>query len=233
MAVSIDTVYQKVLALANKEQRGYITPQEFNLFADHAQKEIFEQYFYDLNQFLRVPSNSDEYADIPDNLQEKIVIFETNDEVVTLGTTLPARLYRLGTIVYSAASGVVDYDVEIEEVQHNELLFINSSPLSRPTVQRPIYTREDFFTIQTYPTITTSVSCNYTRQPVVPSWGYVVVNEKAMYDPFTTTDFELHASEESELVYKILKFAGVTMQKLDIMRAGQIQEQSLTQQEKQ
>ena len=39
--VSVDNVYQKVLALANKEQRGYITPQEFNLFADHAQMEIF------------------------------------------------------------------------------------------------------------------------------------------------------------------------------------------------
>ena len=39
--VIIDTVYQKVLAFANKEQRGYITPQEFNLYADQAQKEIF------------------------------------------------------------------------------------------------------------------------------------------------------------------------------------------------
>jgi len=48
MAVSIDTVYQKVLALANKEQRGYITHQEFNLFANRAQKEIYENYFYDV-----------------------------------------------------------------------------------------------------------------------------------------------------------------------------------------
>ena len=40
MAISIDKVYQKVLAFANKEQRGYITPQEFNLFADQAQMEI-------------------------------------------------------------------------------------------------------------------------------------------------------------------------------------------------
>ena len=40
MAVSIDTVYQTVLALANKEQRGYITPQEFNLFANQVQLEI-------------------------------------------------------------------------------------------------------------------------------------------------------------------------------------------------
>ena len=48
--VSIDKVYQKVLAFANKEQRGHITPQEFNLFADQAQMEIFEQYFYDIDQ---------------------------------------------------------------------------------------------------------------------------------------------------------------------------------------
>ncbi len=53
--VSIDTVHQKVLMFANKEQRGYITPQEFDMFADQAQKEIFEQYFYDLNQFSRIP----------------------------------------------------------------------------------------------------------------------------------------------------------------------------------
>ena len=50
MAVNIDTVYQRVLAFANKEQRGYVTPQEFNLFANQAQMDIFEQYFYDINQ---------------------------------------------------------------------------------------------------------------------------------------------------------------------------------------
>ena len=54
MAISVNTVYQRVLALANKEQRGYITPQEYNLLANQAQQEIFEQYFYDLNQRDRV-----------------------------------------------------------------------------------------------------------------------------------------------------------------------------------
>ena len=43
MAASINNVYQKVLALANKEQRGYITPQEFNLFAEYAQLDIFNK----------------------------------------------------------------------------------------------------------------------------------------------------------------------------------------------
>ena len=47
MAINVDTVYQRVLAVANKEQRGFITPLEFNLLANQAQMEIFEQYFYD------------------------------------------------------------------------------------------------------------------------------------------------------------------------------------------
>ena len=47
--ISIDTVYQRVLALANNEQRGYKTPQEFNLMANQAQEDLFEQYFYELN----------------------------------------------------------------------------------------------------------------------------------------------------------------------------------------
>ena len=70
--VNIDTVYQRVLALANKEQRGYITPQEFNLYANQAQQEIFEQYFYDLNQQARIPGNEYVYADVDDMLEEKL-----------------------------------------------------------------------------------------------------------------------------------------------------------------
>ena len=68
--IKVDTVYQTVLALANKEQRGYITPQEFNLYANQAQTSVFEQYFYDLNQFKRIPGNSTEYSDMLKNLEE-------------------------------------------------------------------------------------------------------------------------------------------------------------------
>ena len=54
--ISIDTVYQRVLALANKEQRGYITPLEYNLHANQAQQLIFEQYFYDLDMVKKLPT---------------------------------------------------------------------------------------------------------------------------------------------------------------------------------
>jgi hypothetical protein len=83
MAVNIDTVYQSVLALANKEQRGYITPLEFNLLASKAQREIFEQYFYDINKFNRMPGNSTEFSDMLYILEEKIAPFRVNDVALT------------------------------------------------------------------------------------------------------------------------------------------------------
>ena len=74
----------------------------------------------------------------------------------------------------------------------------------------------------------------YFKNPSVKhraSWGYVVINEKAMYDPTNSTDFELHASEETELVYKILKYAGVSMQRQDIVQVGQSMEAITKQQQ--
>ena len=117
MAISVDKVYQKVLALANKEQRGYITPQEFNLFANQAQQEIFEQYFYDLNQFMRVPGNNTVYADVDDMLEEKLAIFETTG-TITSDTFDNTDVYRLGTVYNSS-------NTEVEEVQANEILYLN------------------------------------------------------------------------------------------------------------
>ena len=71
MGANINSVYQKVLAIANKEQRGYITPQEFNLLANKAQLEIFENYFYKINTAERKPKNQMAYADNIEMLEEK------------------------------------------------------------------------------------------------------------------------------------------------------------------
>ena len=81
MAVSIDTVYQRVLAAANKEQRGYITPIEFNLMANQAQMAIFEQYFYDRGQTERAAGNDLGHSDPDDILEEKIDIFSVTEEL--------------------------------------------------------------------------------------------------------------------------------------------------------
>ena len=76
MAVNVNTVYRTVLLIINKEQRGYLTPDEFNKTATQVQLEIFNEYFDDLNQQLRVPGNDSEYSDRIKNLEQRISIFQ-------------------------------------------------------------------------------------------------------------------------------------------------------------
>ena len=97
--VSVDLVYKTVLYILNKEQRGYLTPAEFNSIGTQVQLEIFEQYFEDLNVQLRIPENDSEYANRQKTIKEKISFFETNENI-TGGSpfdlsTLTTKLHRL------------------------------------------------------------------------------------------------------------------------------------------
>ena len=48
----IDSVRQTVLSILNKNNYGYVSPSDFNLFAKQAQLEIFEGYFNELNKAI-------------------------------------------------------------------------------------------------------------------------------------------------------------------------------------
>ena len=76
MAINVNNVYQTVLLILNKEQRGYMTPLEFNKIGAQSQLEIFGTYFESLNQQLRVPQPSADYSDRVVNLDEKLAIFK-------------------------------------------------------------------------------------------------------------------------------------------------------------
>lgn len=76
MAVNVDTVYKTVLYILNKEQRGYMTPDEFNTVGQQVQLEIFEAYFEELNQLQRQPQTNTEFSDRVQQIQNKIATFE-------------------------------------------------------------------------------------------------------------------------------------------------------------
>ena len=82
---------------------------------------------------------------------------------------------------------------------------------------------------------------NYTEN-IKQNWGVDTKipniepnNKNALYNPNATDhqDFELHLSEESKLVVKILQFAGVSMKDYNLVQIAGQKEASTTQQEKQ
>jgi len=236
--INIDTVYQQVLALANKEQRGYITPQEFNLFANLAQQDIFEQYFYDLHQFKRLNDNDNAHTNMQQLIEEKIQFFEVTAGTATIGTwtgntnpiskLLPSSVYRVHRVTYNGRPSEILNTVDFNKTR-------NSGPLVAPTDTRTVCNIRGnrIRLLGSGGIFLIPGGVVYSRKPNRVTWGYVVVNEKALYDPQSSSNFELHQSEEPSLVYKILKYAGISIKNPDVIQAGGSMEISQIQQEKQ
>ena len=233
MAVSVDRVYQTVLAIANKEQRGYITPQEFNLFANQAQNTIFEQYFYDLNQFRRIPGNNTVSSDPRDIVEEKIALFRVANQLIG-GYSLPDNMHKLEGLSarFGNDEGAIYYPAE--EVSKREYDMYERAALTRPPFNRPIFYRYNNNFVVSPPDVWGAFEVDYISKPVAPKWTYAVIQGKAIWNPNATDrqDFELHASEEKNLVTKILQLAGVAIKDYNLTQLASQEEAKTIQLEK-
>ena len=115
MAVNVNEVYRTVLIILNKEQRGYMTPEEFNKIGSQVQKEIFERYFEDLNQLIRVPQTDLDYSDRIESLDEKMSIFKTETQAVYNSTdkkfTLPPLTHIIGSVTHERKTSGTNYEL--------------------------------------------------------------------------------------------------------------------------
>ncbi len=179
MAINVDTVYKTVLLILNSEQRGYMTPDEFNRIGSQVQRQIFEAYFEDLNQQLRVPQSDMEYSNRVAITDEKIAEFKTeNDQTIaekTIGGTnpftTPSELYRLGSITYEPNTATYK---EMQRVGRSEIYNIRKAPLTAPTTKYPIYLYEDNKALVYPETIVNPahVKMQYVKKPTDIRWGY-------------------------------------------------------------
>jgi len=244
--IHIDTVYQKVLALANKEQRGYITPLEFNLMANQAQQLIFEQYFYDLNQVKRVESDVTSFSDMEELIENKLAPFRSISFLQDQATTYP----RINVIPGVNPQGDPDYyrtgkihvlGYEATKVSSIEFTNIkNSSFHAYGLTKNPIY-RDSILQFQDVEIYNGSnavlgpndVTVETIKKPEKAEWGYDVVAEKALYNASgSTVNFQLHESEETELVFKILESAGIIINKPGLAQVAAQEDIKKIQQEK-
>lgn len=106
MAASINEVRNTVLAIANKNNYGYISPQDFNLYAKQAQIDMFEDYFYSYNNWINKQNGRQSgtgYADITKGLVEVMDSFSTQvflPQVNSNVYSLPADYYLINKLFY-------------------------------------------------------------------------------------------------------------------------------------
>ena len=230
MAVNINSVYQKVLALSNKEQRGYITPQEFNLLADMAQNDIYENYFHQARNSNAKIKDDDQYTDTLEMIEAKLANFYKEQTITTVSSNvmaLPTDLYKIISVRLGApapsSSNTENYATEINRKEEGMIRKLGSQGALYPLDTNTVYCRiSGGKEIRFTPDVTNSmpICVSYYKEPTTPSFAYVVVSDKALYNPSNSVNFELASSEEEHLVSRILLLAGGAIKQPDLSQGA-------------
>tara|TARA_R100000935_G_scaffold54311_1_gene83013 strand:- start:1192 stop:1935 length:744 start_codon:yes stop_codon:yes gene_type:complete len=234
MAINVNTVYTTVLSILNKEQRGYLTPDEFNKVATQVQLEIFESYFENLNQQLKVPQNNTEFANRVKLLKEKIATFEDNSTVVVAlvgqfgQAPLPTNLHRFGMLEYTNGSKL---PVEVEKLSRHMFMQARRSQLTSPSQDYPICFIEGNFLNILPVTLTAAAGANgspaqsymveFVKKPTDPVWAFTINSVGGyIYNAAGSTNFEISDVDQTELITKILMYTGVIIRDPELMQAA-------------
>ncbi|MBT7172646.1 MAG: hypothetical protein HN905_03225 [Candidatus Marinimicrobia bacterium] len=224
MAINVNTVYRTVLSLTNREQRGFMTPDQYNRLARMAQLDLFEKAFFDYNRYLtrnKTGSINDEYANLAKAIKEKIDVFSTSSTLTFSSgiAAVPSNFYKCIMISTSTRG------LEVQEIQKSDLPQINSSKLTAPTTSYPIYYKQGA-NINIFPTTISSATLDYIFKPTDPTWAFTTgaTYGDMAYASGSSINFQLHDSEEVPLVIKILAYSGIILKDPNIIQVAKQEE---------
>lgn len=220
----IDLVYKTVLTIVNKENSGYITPTEFNLLANNVQQEIFREYFEDSNRDKNKGNRgltNEGYSNLDFNQRQRIQQFSSisNVDIENNQFELPPNIYFIednGVLSSGSTSTPPVINQVIEEVERSNINYLNRTEAA-PTELYPIYERYSN-NVRVYPSTINQIELRYLRNPTIPRWTYTIINNTEMYDPTNNSfqDFELHESEFSNIVIRILTYFGINLGETEV-----------------
>lgn len=245
---SIDKVYRTVKNLANKEQKGFISPSIFNRFAVIAQQNIYNELFQELVDAKRISrQNLDPGRDksVRKRTLEDLSPFVTRVYNLTPDETLnhiylkPSNLSRIISISVNNTDATESTGYTIDK-KNIEIVYdvekmdkILGSRLSGPTAGYPVALISD--EIEVYPrNLVSSIDITYYRVP----GGITSSGNYTDFDPQWVPDTELDAAEldvpninatidfmlpehyTSEIVYEIAKMIGISLNDAGIVQVS-------------
>ena len=242
--MSIDEIYRLVQTFANKEQRGFITPSDFNLLAKQAELEL-------INKRIEVLQEKSQVKKISGIMEESLTPEVAEQD---LASFLIATQYK--TTLVSVTSGYSEAEISINKetffikeifILPDENLGINShipleivsseninkilrSSLVKPSIDFPIglmsgnIVSQDL-KIKIFPdSIEDVIVYGYMYPRTAPNWSYVTVAGKPVHDPSTSTQFNLPSRTHGEIVIKILEYLGVNLREAQLVQYAQANE---------
>ena len=216
--ISVNRVYKTVLALANSDIRGNVTPTKTMLFLHDVVNEIYEEYFSEITRLVNRENRGlvdGGLYNLPEKLAEKVSHFlkPGNLSYSSLLFSLPADLRYFDTVYYDGTNLVEFYK------DSKEFHLVAGYPDTAPTNEFPIGLKiADKIKILPA-SIVANVSMYYLRNPIMANWTYQVLDGAELFDPSASDfrDIDLHVSEENNVIMRTLLRFGVTLKEAEIV----------------
>ena len=242
--MTIDEIYRLVQTFANKEQRGFITPSDFNLLTKQAELELINKRIevlqeksqskkvsglieesltpevaeQDLAPFLNVTSYTTQTSSLAPGYSESEVSLDSHTLLVKEVFILPDE--SLG----------INSHIPLEMVSVENINKILRSSLVKPSIDYPIGlmsgdANSGNLKIKVFPDNINKLNVySYMAPRVSPNWSYVTVAGKPVYDPSSSNQINLPSRTHGEVVIKILEYLGVNLREAQLVQYAQANE---------
>ena len=234
---SVERVYKAVKDIANKDQRGFITPAIFNQFAGVAQMNVFNRLFDEMtmgNRLRRAAIDGPRQFARAKQIEEDLGTFKKKSELtLTSGTVAKPSDFAHAISISTIGKKILGVQKQaLVQMVYNEdhIDRILNSDLSAPSDDAPVALIAN--EIEIFPNVNTSITkinLRYYKLPqgilpttsaktsAAPKFGYTSsVAGVEIYSAANSVDFELPEQYFAELVNEILVLTGVNLRDADV-----------------
>lgn len=216
--MNINEIYKLVEYVANKEQRGDVPPEKFNILAPAAQNEVISEYIGPPESPVGGPKYGYKHNR---RISEAIRPLVTPLEEIVLDTQGNFE-YPYG-FIWPDSVQKTDFN-PIKEIESDEYPFIKRSHLIPPTVDYPVLIwRNPYGFIDPYNI--GSFLMSYVKRPPAPYWAYDVVNDAPVYNAGNSVQFALQDEFSSiRIAMKILSYIGINLDAAQVTQFAELKQ---------
>ena len=234
---SVNVVYNALKDLANKDERGFVTPAVFNSFAPVAQTNIFNSLFQELTVAKNMKVRGvdvQRHLSKMKQLEEDLSVF-SKTETISQANGVFAKPDDLARMISLRVSGSFIFgqttSTPIDIIYDEEKLeYLLQSDLSSPVASHPVAFLSD--NVEVFPTSVKKIKMRYYKQPegllpadgsrtaAVPRFGYTVVSNKEIYSAANSIDFELPDHYIPRMIMELGRMVGINLRDEAVMAYG-------------
>ena len=242
--MTIDEIYRLVQTFANKEQRGFITPSDFNLLVKQAELELFNKRLKVLQEGSQ-PKKVSGYASestTPEVAEQDLTPFLLMGNSKNSGATsfnvsglkensfeIPNTVLHIKEVFILPDEELNIYsNIPLEIVKPENVNKVLRSSLVKPSIEFPVGLIQKSASgksrIKVFPDEIRNIVYYYYGMPNTPRWDYVTIAGKPVYNPSSSVQSSFNSRVHGELVIKVLEYLGVNLREAEVVQYANAKE---------